>query len=66
MEPSGETESKKSQGEEKSNKAARHTKFTEEQIRRKIARKSRKKKSSEQLYLYGMKLEKLGKGVKKP
>lgn len=29
MEPSGETESKKSQVEEKSNKAVRHTKFTE-------------------------------------
>lgn len=61
MEPSGETESKKSQVEEKSNKAVRHTKFTETDQKENCVESKRKKKSSEQLYLYGMKLRKVGK-----
>jgi len=43
VEPSGEEESQKCQAEEESDKAGRYMKITEEQTRRKIKWKSRKK-----------------------
>lgn len=60
MEPNGETKPKKCQAEEKSNKAGKHMKFTENRSERKSTG-NQEKKSSEQLYLYGMKLRKVGK-----